>query len=251
MRASHILSLALLLSAAAWADEAAKAAQAKADELTKTMASKDAEERLSAVREAARNQHKSLVSPLTRLLKDKDVRIRYEAIAVLGLRLVPKDKKTAAKALNARLVPLSKKVQDQEELLKVVSALHDLAQPSSIKPLLDMKADTDRDVAVARAKAVANVPSKEAIERLIQFGYKDRRGASRTVRTANLALTYATGEKVRGGIEGWRKWWSDNKASFDVEAAAEARLKSRMEKAAKDAKKEERKRRKRKKKDGA
>ena len=89
---------------------------------------------------------------------------------------------------------------------------------------------------------------KEAIERLIQFGYKDRRGSSRTVRTATQALAYATQEKVCGGIEQWRKWWSDNKATFDVEAAAEARAKARAKQAEKDAARKER-RRKRKEKD--
>jgi len=93
--------------------------------------------------------------------------------------------------------------------------------------------------------AVANVPSKEAIERLIQYGYKDRRGAGRTRDLATKALAYATQEKVKGGIEGWRKWWSDNEKSFDPIAAAEKREEAR---AAAQAKKERKKNRKKKRK---
>jgi HEAT repeat protein len=238
-----ILVLALL--ALAVPAEEDKALREAASELVARMRSKDGEERLAATRETAMNQHHLVLSPLIKLLKDKDRRIREAAISSLGLRDDPKAARAAANALAARLRPLEGKEETREELLAVISALHDLAQPASIKALIDIKSGTDRDVMSARAMAVANVPSKEAIERLIQYGYKDRRGSDATRRIATRALTYATQVKLKGNLEEWRRWWSDNKDAFDVDAAAEARANKRAEQAAKAAKKAERERKRR------
>ena len=129
----------------------------------------------------------------------------------------------------------------------MITALHDLAQPSSIKPLLSMDSTTPREVRAACAMAVGNVPSKEAIDRLIQYGYKDRRGSGRTRDLATKALAYATQEKVKGGIEAWRKWWSENEDDFDPIAAAEKRQQARAAAEEKQRRKEERRNRKKKK----
>ena len=244
----------LFLSPAALADDERAALKTKATELAKRMASKDAEDRLSAVRESGPVYHRAIVAPLIKLLKDKDTRVRTEAITSLGLRDDPKNKKSAARALAGRLKPLEGNEKTREELKKIVQALHDLAQPTTIKALLDMKADADPGVARARSMAVGNIPSKEAIERLIGHGDKGRkrkRGASSGI---TQALAYATQEKVKGGIEGWRKWWKENKATFDVDAAAEARANKRAKAKEKSEKRKDRKGKgkgKRKKKDDA
>jgi HEAT repeat protein len=246
-----ILILALLGSLAlAGDDEAEAAARQEAEALCKRLGDKDAGGRLDAARTAASNHHALLTAPLTRLLKDKDARVRSAAISALGRRDDPKAQKKAASALAARLRPLDGKEERTEELMAVIQALHDLAQPSTIKALLDIKSGTDRETAVARARAVANVPSKEAIERLIQFGYKDRKGSGQTRKVATTALAYATQTKVRGGIEQWRQWWSDNEDTFDIDAAAEKRANQRTEQKEREAKRKERGKRKRKK-DGA
>jgi HEAT repeat protein len=247
-----ILMLALLGSlAVAGNDEAEKAARQEAEALCKRLGDKEAGERLEAARTAASNHHALLTAPLTRLLKDKDARVRFAAISALGLRNDPKAQKKAASALAARLRPLEGKEERTEELTAVIQALHDLAQPSTVKALLDIKSGANPDVARARAMAVANVPSKETIERLIQFGYKDRKGSGQTRKLATAALAYATQTKVRGGVEQWRQWWSDNKDTFDVDAAAEKRASRRIEQKEREAKRKERKKRKPKKKDGA
>ena len=216
--------------------------KAKAAELTKSMASKDPEERLAAVRAAAKVQHRSLMGSLIRLVKDKDPRIRKDAIAALGLRDAPKDKKSASKALFARLKPLDAKLEGseetREELLAVITALHDLAQTNSIKPLLDgIKATSDPGVVSARLMAVANIPSKESIERLIKFADMGRRGWNRHRKSCWAALRYATGAKVKGGLDQWRDWWRQNKSSFDFEEAAERRTRQRVERSEKAGKK--------------
>jgi HEAT repeat protein len=238
-----ILVLALL--ALAVPAEEDKALREAASELAARMRSKDPEERLAAARETAMNQHHLVLAPLVKLLRDKDKRIREAAISSLGLRDDPKAAKQAASALASRLRPLAGKEETREELLSVIQALHDLAQPVSMKALLDIKSGTDREVMRARAMAVANVPSKEAIDRLIQYGYKDRRGSDSTRRIAIQALGYATQVRLRGNFEEWRRWWSDNKDGFDVDAAAEARANKRAEQAAKAEKKAERERKRR------
>ena len=248
MRALHLIPLAalLLVPAAHGADDAElKERKEAAKRIATKLASKNDEEVFTGLHEAALNQDPVLTSPLTKLLKSKNPAVRYGAIETLATRALAAEQKKAARSLAARLKPLATKEDDREELLKVIQALHDLAQESTIKALLDSKNDEDRDVRQARAMAVANVPTKEAIERLIQYGYKDRRGQGRTRDIAVKALRYATGEQLKGGIEVWRKWWSDNEKTFDPVAAADARKEKRVAQADKEAKREERKRKQR------
>ena len=233
MRFALLLPL-LFIAAPLLADDGAKA-------IAKQLASKSDEEVYAGLHAAAGNQDKSLTSPICKLLKDKNPSIRATAIEVLATRTEPAAQKKAAQSLAARLKPLASKEDGKEELLKVVAALHDLAQPTTIKALLDSKHDEARDVRQARAMAVANVPSKEAIERLIQYGYKDRKGKGRTRDIATKALAYATGEKNRGGIDGWRRWWKENEKDFDCIDAAEKRAEKRDAAAQKKAKQAERK----------
>ncbi|MEM8882886.1 MAG: hypothetical protein AAGD14_02310 [Planctomycetota bacterium] len=200
--------------------------------------------------EATSNQHKSLTSPLIKLLKHKSDAVRLGVIPVLGARTQLSEQKKAGSALAARLKPLSKKPEQETELSAVIEALHDLQQRSTIKALLDMGSGTNRDIMDARAMAVGNVPHKDAIEALIQFGYKNRRGVDRTRDVANRALRYATGENPRGGIEGWRRWWKDNEKTFDPIEAAEARASKKAERDEKEAKRAERKKKRDRKKQG-
>ena len=223
-----------------------RALKEKATELAKRLVSKDPETRLGAVRESGTVHHRAVVSPLIKLLKDRDDRVRLEAIVSLGMRDDPKNKKSAAKALAGRLKPLEGNEKTRKELLKIIQALHDLAQPVTIKALLDMKSDADRNVARARTMAVGNVASKEAIERLITHGDKGKRQRSKKGRGTTEALAYATQEQVRGGVDQWRKWWKENKATFDVELAAEKRANKRAEDKQKAEKRKQRKGRKKK-----
>jgi HEAT repeat protein len=236
----------LLLAGFAGADDGTEAEAA--DAIAKQLASPEDSVVLAGLLEAAGNQSKSLTTPVTKLLRHKNPAVRQSAIEVLGGRRDPSAQKKAASALCARLDPLSVKEEDKPELEKVITALHDLAQPSSIKPLLGMKSTAPREIHEAAAMAVANVPSKEAIDRLIQYGYKDRRGSDRTRDIAVKALRYATQEQIKGGIEVWRKWWSEHEKDFDPVAAMEKRAKAKAEA---DEKKERRKNRKKKKEEGA
>jgi HEAT repeat protein len=226
------------------AGDAAKNDAAKADtskQIAKQLSDKNDQQVLGALLEASGNQSKTLTSPLIKLLKNKNAAIRESAIACLGGRTEASSKKRAAISLASRLKPLGDKSTTKPEMLLVVQALHDLAQPTTIKALLDSPNSEERDVRQARAMAVANVPSKEAIERLIQYGYKDRRGEARTRDIATKALKYATQDTGKRGIEGWRKWWKENEREFDVVGAAEKRTEAREKKAAQAKRKEERK----------
>ncbi|MHC4938460.1 MAG: HEAT repeat domain-containing protein [Planctomycetota bacterium] len=235
------LCLLFCLTALVCADE--KADDEAAKSIVAQLKSKEDSIVLAGLLEAATNQSKSLTSPVIKLLKHKNPAVRQSAIEVLGGRRNPSAQKKAAQSLCYRLKPLSAKEEQQAELLVVIQALHDLEQPLAIKPLLSMDSGTPREVLTQCAMAVGNVPSKEAVDRLIQYGYKDRRGAGRTRDIAVKALRYATQEKVKGNIEAWRKWWSDNEKDFDPLIAAEKRAEARA--AAKE--KEERKKNRRKK----
>jgi HEAT repeat protein len=234
--------LCLLVAAPLTAGDTDESGPDVAD-VAKQLRSKDSNEVIAAARTAATIQDAKVLSPLIHLLRDKNPAVRTAAIEALALRTEAKQKKGAAQALAARLGPLSTKEEDRAELLAVIKAMHDLAQPATIKALLDIKSGTDREVARARAMAVGNVPSKEAIERLIQFGYKDRRGTDATRRVATEALAYATQERVKGGVEQWRQWWSENEKTFDPVAAAEKRKETRAKAEEKQARREARRNR--------
>jgi hypothetical protein len=240
-----ILALTLL-AAPLLAQEDEAAARTAAAEISTRLASSSDDEKLVALREAAQCQHSALIAPLVKLLKHRNPAVRTATIEALGLRSVSADKKRASRALAARIKPLESKAEDKkQELLAVCQALHDLAQPNSLKPLLDkISIDADQDVARARLMAAANIPDKEVIERLITLADSGRRHAKWRQGICRQALTYATGQKIRGGVEQWRKWWRENKRDWDVVKAAEEREQQRTQRDEKERQREERRRKK-------
>ena len=201
--------------------------RAAAADIAKRLNAPEDDLRIEALREAATNQESSLVAPVAKLLKDDNPAVRAAAVEALVLRQTAADRRKAALALAARLKPLEKREEDADELSKVVQALHDLAQEASMKALLDMDFDEERALVRERLMAVANVPSKEAVDRILQAGSRGRRGQQGRRATAVAALRYATQEDVGGGIDEWRAWWNDNKATFDPVKAAEKRAAAR------------------------
>jgi hypothetical protein len=200
------------------------------EDLASRLGSDDASALVEACREAATSEEPALTAPLVRLLKHDNPAVRRAAIEALALRKPAEEKRKAAQALALRIAPLAAKEEGKEESLAVVQALHDLAQPVALKALLDgIGPDDDRDLTRARTHAAANIPSKEAIEELIHLGSAGRRGGAQR-RTASVieALRYATQERVEGGIEAWRQWWTDNRRTFDVDVAANKRADARL-----------------------
>jgi hypothetical protein len=230
-----------LLCAFAVAQDASKE---EAAAIAKRLASKDFDTRLEAAREAAKNQHSSLTAPLIKLLRNKDEAVRLAAIEALALREDSTERKRAAKALGARIKPLEDDEERRDELLKIVEALHDLAQPNVIRVLMDIPVSSDEEVARARLHAAANIPSKEVIDRLIQYASSGRRNRNARWRNAGAAIRYATQENVKGGVREWRQWWKDNKDTFDVDHAANLRAEERLKQAQKKAQRAKRKKKK-------
>lgn len=199
-----------------------------ADDLVARLASDDSNEVIAACRDAASSEEPALTAPLLRLLKHENPAVRKAAIETLAVRKPAEERKKAAQALAARIAPLADKKEDKEECIAVANALHDLAQPVALKALLDgIKLDSDRDVARARMHAAENVPTKEAIDELLQLGSAGHRGQWRTVAVVE-ALRYATQAKVEGGMEAWRRWWNDNRDTYDADIAANKRADARI-----------------------
>jgi len=209
------------------------------DDLAARLGSDDSNTVIDACREAASSEDPALTTPLIRLLKNDNPAVRKAAVEALALRKPADERKKAAQALAQRIAPLAAKEETKEECLAVLTALHDLAQPVAVKPLLDgIGPDDDRDIARARMHAAANAPSKEVIEELIRLGSAGRRGGAHWRSSAVLeALRYATQEKVEGGIEEWRHWWTENKKTFDPDLAANKREDERIREREKRAKK--------------
>ncbi|HEX5137175.1 MAG TPA: HEAT repeat domain-containing protein [Planctomycetota bacterium] len=200
------------------------------EDLLGRLGSEDASVVIEACREAATSAEPALTAPLIKLLKSDNPAVRTAAVEALALRKPPEEKKKAAQALAQRVGPLAAGEETKEECVLVANALHDLAQPVALKALLDgIGPDDDRDVAKARMRAAANIPSKDAIEELIHLGSAGRRGGAQwRVAAVIEALRYATQERVEGGIEAWRQWWTENRKTFDVDIAANKRADARL-----------------------
>ena len=234
-----VLAFAVLLPAGAWAGDDLPDLTT-VEGVKKALGSDDGSVRLAAARAAFSMQDKKLTAPLVKLAKDDELPIREAAIDALVAREDKKERKAAAKGLAALLKPLTREPSGEdiarEDLL--VPALHDLAQPIGIKKLLDVHTLSPAEQVKARLKAVANVPSKEAIEALIAFGSRGRRGGGHRGHAAQ-ALQYATGLRIGNDPDKWREWWRDNEKTFDLQAAYAARRENEQARADKQARAEE------------
>lgn len=228
-----LLAAALLLpAAAATAQEGrppAKDAPPTVASIVEDLKSDNADTRRAAAEKAAADPSPELTAPLVRALSDGDLQVRIEVITALARRTEDRARRTAAEALVARLSRPAVK-DDPLESARLVEALHDLAQPLSIKPLLEgIREESTLDDVKARLRAVANVPSAEAVEALIRFGAsRGRSGRGVWAGALRLALVYALRVDVGGADpDHWRAWWREHEKGFDFAAAAADRARER------------------------
>ncbi len=253
-----LLASILLSPARAHAEDAEKDA-AKA--LIERFKAEDAEEREKAAIESAANGQSSLTSPLLKLLKDDYVTVREAALGALATRTDKSSRRKASSTLVSRLKKLEKSPEDRPELMLTFKTIGRLGDAGAVKPLLaDIEPETEKELAQARFMAVAEIPHKEAVERLINYLAKWRRRGDMAGhrRLAVNALQHATGQKLGGDPDKWRAWWREAEDGFDFEyfrAAREARAqeatdKAERQEAAKREREEKRARKKREREEG-
>lgn len=238
-------ALALLVPSSAYAEDGEDREDAAAAAATaatvKQLADRDRDEKLAGLAAAKDDQDSSLLRPLARLIKDRDDAVRLAAIEALGARTGPDARRRAAAALNPRVAALAGREEHKAELLAVCAALHDLAQESSLRPLLDgIDAKSDPEVVAARTRAAANIPSKEVIDRLIRLAASGRRGMRFRTNACKKALEYALQEKLDGGVERWRAWWREHESEYDAADLARRRAEARKVDAEKEQRRQER-----------
>ena len=189
--------------------------------LVERLRSTDVEVKKKALAEAKSEQDPSLLTHVKRLLTDADGDVRLAAVDVLAARSADAAKRQASEALAARIAALSGKPSGHVELLRILAVLHDLAQREALKPLLDgIVVEIDLDELAGRLKAVAAIPTPEAIDEIIQFGSRGRRGLDRWRRLSTEAFNYATGAGLGPDPDAWRAWWKDHEKGFDWKGAA-------------------------------
>lgn len=244
-----VLSFALCAAAVPARADEEPAPPPDADAVVEGLKSDEDAARLAAAEQALGVADDAVTRPLVRLLTDDRFEIRAAAVRALGARSAEKAKKEAAKALCARIPKLSRNAVDEGELALVVQALHDLAQPSSVGPLLeDVEDSATEDLYRARVMAVANVPHADAIEALINHLARRGRGKWGGMKRCVIeALRDATGEKLGADPDAWRAWWRDAKRTFDFEAAAQRRADAHREAEERDERRRDSKERRRKK----
>jgi hypothetical protein len=243
MKTSHLVCGLLLLALTCSLAYAEEEQERTAKDVVKDLKDRARGIKLLAIAECAEFQDPAIASQLTKMLKEKDFELRLAVIDALAGRESDADQRRAAQSLAPRLKPLTGKLQDAEEYEAIIDALAELAQPSSIKALLEMKLEEDQATAGARLMAVAEVPHKDAVEALIQFGSKGRnRGTNNQRKLAAKALQHATGQKFGHNMDKWRQWWRDNRDTFDFKMLKEQRAAEAAEQAEREARQEEKRR---------
>lgn len=233
--AAVVLGRARGARADAAADAAAAEATKVATALVERLRSKDADERKQALEEAAKNQHPLVTGALGRMLGEIDDAARPALLAALTARADAPGRKAAAAAIAARLDRIQKSDDDYAERQKLVAALHDLAQPASLKALAaELGTDVTADELAARLHAIANLPCREAIEEIIKFraGGRRRTGPDdqgNRGRLARDAFRYAVGVDVGQDPDEMRAWWKDHEKGFDFDEAAARRAREGSE----------------------
>jgi hypothetical protein len=238
-RVGRAVPLAFCLALLATGTDVARAEDAvteKAEEarriadLVARLKSEDVDERRQAVAEAKREQAPAVTAELVRRIPDADEKVRIAAIAALGARTDTAARKDAAGHLASRLARVTKNEQ-REERFAALRALHDLAQPSTLKALEgDLALDMEPEELALRLRAIANLPCDEAVETLIKARSSGRGGRTGRggygVRMVREAWVYATGQsKPSSDPDAWRSWWGERKPTWDHSEAL-ARRKS-------------------------
>jgi HEAT repeat protein len=199
--------------------------------LLERLRAKDVVVRAAAARDAKDCEDPRVTAALAHALSDSDGEVRKTAARVLGTRTDDAEKKSAARALSNRLPRLDASPDLAVEQEIVVDALHDLAQPLALKVLVDGLDLDDADLRPTerRLRAIANLPTKDAVAALIGVLAREGRGGGAWRRAVRGALVYATGEKLGNDPDAWRAWWRKHEDTFDVAAAAARRAKERLE----------------------
>jgi HEAT repeat protein len=210
-------------------DDAAR--EKRVADLVERLRSKDVVVRTAAATDARECEDPRVTAALAHALADPEAEVRKTAARVLGTRTEEAEKKAAAKALAGRLPRLDASPDLALEQEIVVDALHDLAQPLALKALVDGLDLDDADLRPTerRLRAIANLPTKEAVSALIDVLARQGRGGGAWRRPVRDALVYATGERLGADPDAWRAWWRRHEGGFDLEAAAARRAKQRAE----------------------
>ena len=213
------------------AKEAEALAAKEAAALVERMKASDLDVKHPAVAEAKSVQHPTVTAQLARAISDPDELTRLAALEGLAARTTAEGRKAAATAIAARLPRLTEAPKLRDELLRAIAVLHDLAQPVALKALAaHLGLDVEPEELAARLRAIANLPTHEAIETIIDFratggnrGGRSELGYRR--RLAREAFTYATGTDAGQDPDAMRAWWKEHEKGFDYAAAAAARAK--------------------------
>ena len=203
-----LITLAIALFIAGLAGCAEKAPPEVQEQIDK-LSSTDSEERVRAILELGR-MHKSASSAIPYIiksLKDKDRRVRWSAVIVLGNM----EDKRAVKPL----IKVLKNDEKWEVRLRAAEALGNLGSlgyKKAVKPLIAALKDERLVIRAEAALSLGYIRNPRAIEPLIDIlGEED----GTLQENAAIALRKITKEKLGDGQEEWLSWWEENKDKFD------------------------------------
>ncbi len=190
--------------------------------LTEAHKSKDVDERAVAIEEFGGVSSPAVTRLLGKALRDREKRIRLEAIDALGWS----HDKSALKQLH-RLYRRNKKLRDDEtEFTHLLKAIGRHRDKSSVDVLID---SPFKGLTIATGQArifgIGNIRTKEAIATLIQamsLGGGNPRGNSRGAGEqrfmvdARIALLVLTGIDNGTDKDAWTQWWRKAKKKYKI-----------------------------------
>lgn len=199
---------------------AAGPTQEQADAAVKTLkealASKEAVERVAALRAAADVPHADVAKAVAVALKDKDDNVEIAAMEALGKMRTPEGLKELQREATSDK-KLRKDARLFSTLLKEIGRHGD---PSSIGVLSENPwENTDTAVVRARIYGLGNIRDVKAVEALLEMMNKGNPLPGEDapfMPDFRVALAHLTGTDQTTNKSMWQSWWNDNKKGFKV-----------------------------------
>lgn len=170
-------------------------------------------ERVQAIENAARLADPEVVARVAKGLEDGDPAVQSAAIE--ALRTIVHE--GALSALHGAAKTNKKLRKDPELHAKLLKAIAQHGDVSSLSLLADGGLQGEPKVVEARILAIANIRSKRSVEELVGLmRVADRGKVEGCMGHFRLALMRLTGADHGTSLDKWTAWWNASKKGFDV-----------------------------------
>lgn len=220
----------LLLALLAGGDD--KAAEEALDKFKTAYKSKELFDRMDAVAELAKVQHKKVLAKLGTLLVRDEREVRVTAIQ--GLVEYKEDKENLKQAVKLLLTALPANAGMADTQIAIFEALGKLEDPAALPAAYGYFNDKDSKIAMAALNLAGTIRARESVEPLLDvikklsrraddsgggYGGEEDAGAKRAreILPAAMKALQSVAREGWNTSKDWETWWKKNQATFKVE----------------------------------